>query len=120
MAAIEERLHTLAFNQFHGDEVQAVLFAGVVYDDNIWVGQQSRRARFGLESSQEFRTRQSGAFFAQADGLHRDITADDGIHCTVNDTHGAAAQLSADFVPPRLYHRRHANVTTPEWRIPLP
>ncbi len=49
-AAIEMRLQTLAFHQLHRDVIQAVFFACVKHHDNVGMGQQTSRARFGLKS----------------------------------------------------------------------
>ena len=57
VAGIEQRLHALAFDQFHGDVVQAVFFAGVVDHYDVRMRQQAGGARFGLEALQQFGAR---------------------------------------------------------------
>ena len=84
LAAIEMRLKAFAFDQLHGDVVEAVFFAG--------------GAGFCLESDEELGTRKAGAFFAQFDGFDGYGATDDGVGRFVNDTHGAAAQFAANLV----------------------
>ena len=91
MAAIEQRLQTLSFNQLHSDVVKAVFFAGIENHHDVRMRQQTCGARFGLESRQEFGARESCACFAQPDGLDSNGAPDHWVHSLVNDTHRAAA-----------------------------
>ena len=98
LPAVEQRLHALAFHQFHGDVVQAVFFARVVHHHDVGMGQQTGCARLGLESRQQFGTGQSRAFFAQFDGFDRDRAPNHRVCRLIDHTHGAAAQLADNFV----------------------
>src|SRR5258708_3592937 len=113
MAAIEQRLQALSLNQLHGDVVQAVFFAGVKYDNDVWMGQQSCGARLRLESRQEFGAREPRALFTQPDGLDRDGTPDHWIHGFVNDTHRATAQFTDDFVSSGFCYCWHRSIDRP-------
>ena len=76
------------------------------------MGEQTGGACLGLEASQEFGARQARALFTEANGFDGDGAANHRIGGFINDTHGAAAKFTDNFVTSRSYHRRH------EWRHP--
>ena len=100
MAGIEEGLEAFALDEFHGDVVEAVFFACVVDDHDVGMGEESGGAGFGLEAGEKFGAAEAGALFAEAYGFDGDSAADDGVGGTVDDTHGAAAKFTENFVAP--------------------
>src|ERR1700680_4146669 len=72
--------------------------------------QQTRGARFGLESCEEFRSREAGAFGAQFDGFDGDVTANDRIDRPIDDTHGSEAEFVDNRVAASFRQCRHVRV----------
>src|ERR1700738_708869 len=72
--------------------------------------QQTRGARFGLESCEEFRSREAGAFGAQFDGLDGDVTANNRIDRPIDDTHSSAAEFTDNLVAASFRQCRHVRV----------
>src|SRR5438094_2541600 len=110
VAVVEQRLKALAFHQFHGDVVEAVLFAGVEDHYDVEVRQQTSGARLGLESRQKFGTRKARTFLTQPNGLDRHRAPDHRIHGFVHHTHGAAAQFTDDFVSSGFCYSWHRSI----------
>jgi hypothetical protein len=108
MAGVKESLEAFALDEFHGDVVEAVFFAGVVDHYDVGMGEQSGGASFGLEAGEEFRAAEAGTLFTEADGFDGDGAADDGVGGAIDDTHGAAAEFTENFVAPCFNHCCHA------------
>src|SRR5882757_9073440 len=94
MAIVEQRLKAAAFDEFHNNVVEAILFAGVENHDDIRMGQKSRGSCLGLKAGQKLRAGEAGSFGAEFDGLNGDGAADDRVGSLVNHTHGAAAEFA--------------------------
>ncbi len=100
VAGIEERLEAFALDEFHGDVEEAVFFAGIVDDHDVGMGEESGGAGFGLETGEKFGAAEAGALFAKADSFDGDGAADDGVRGAIDDTHGATAEFTENFVAP--------------------
>src|SRR5579862_312892 len=98
LTGIEEALKAFAFDEFHGDEEDAVFFASVENDHDVGMGEEAGGARFGLETGEEFGSAESGARFGELESFYGDGTADDWIVGAINDAHGAAAEFAGDLV----------------------
>jgi len=108
VAGVDESLKAFALDEFHGDVVETVLFAGIVDDDDVGMGEQAGGSGFRLEAGEKFWAAEAGALFAEADGFDGDGAADDGVGGALDDTHGAAAEFTENFVTSCLNHCRHA------------
>ena len=107
---VEMRLEALALDEFHGDVVEAVFFAGVVNHDDVGVGQKAGGAGFGLEALQKLGARKTGAFFTEADGLNGYGAANHRVFRFVHHAHGAAAEFADDFIPPGFGQSGHQRI----------
>ena len=107
VAGVDQRLHAFAFHQFHRDVVLTILFACVIDHNNVGMGEQAGRTRFGLEALQEFGPGQAGTFLAELNSLDRDGTTDDRVGGLVDHTHSATAKFADDFVTPGFRRSRH-------------
>ena len=110
MMIVEMRLEALALDEFHGDVVEAVFFAGVVNHDDVGVGQKAGSAGFGLEALQKLGARKTGAFFTEADGLNGYGAANHRVFRFVHHAHGAAAEFADDFIPPGFGQSGHQRI----------
>jgi hypothetical protein len=117
MAGIEESLEALALDEFHGDVIEAIFFAGVVHDNDVGMGEESSGASFGLEAGEKLRAAEAGAFFTETDGFDGNGAADDGVGGAIDDTHSAAAEFTENFVASCLDQCRHA-APLPEGKLP--
>ena len=106
-AVVAERLGTLQqllevrpLDVLHGDETDplAALVDDVVDGDDVGMGEDPGALRFAHESAAELRELLVLGREADAEGLQRDLTADERIARQVDDPHGALADLLEDLV----------------------
>ncbi len=100
LGTLQQLLEIRPLDELHGNETDplAALVDDVVDGDDVWMGEDPRTLCFAHESAAELRVLLILGGESDAEGLQRDLTADERVARQVDDSHGALADLLEDLV----------------------
>jgi len=102
VSAVDQVKQVVAFQKFHGDKGNTLVFIEFINNDNIFMMETSRRLGFLEKPLFELRIRGIGIRHR----LQGDIPSHQGIECFIDDAHGALSNFLNNFVFTKFFHCR--------------
>ena len=100
-----QRLKCVTFQVFHGDVKEAIDFVRVINHHDVGMIHRPRCLGFVAEAAQHLVV--IHAVDVEAHGLERYGSSNVGVHCPVDESHGATAQFAYNLVTSNLFHCGH-------------